>query len=63
MIQRVEWGVVIASTVILIGLHLTFFFSAGSLWRDEVNCLNVADLSLTSRCSRQSTATRICWCI
>src|SRR5512146_1028828 len=44
VIRRAEWGVAIAATAILVGLHLTFLFSAGGLWRDEVNCVNVASL-------------------
>jgi Dolichyl-phosphate-mannose-protein mannosyltransferase len=45
VIRRVEWGVAIAATAILVGLHVAFLFSAGALWRDEVNCVNVANLS------------------
>lgn len=44
VIRRAEWGVAIAATAILVGLHLTFLLSAGGLWRDEVNCVNLANL-------------------
>ena len=45
LIRHLERGVAITATAILVGLHLTFLFSAGPFWRDEVNCVNVASLS------------------
>lgn len=44
VIRRAEWGVAIAATTILLGLHLAFLLSAGGLWRDEVNSVNLANL-------------------
>ncbi len=32
------------ATAVVIGLHITFLLSAGALWRDEVNSVNIASL-------------------
>lgn len=34
----------LAVTLLLVGLHLTFFLHAGGLWRDEVQIFNLANL-------------------
>src|SRR5271155_4211419 len=42
LLTRAEWGICIAATVAAVWLHLSYWFHAGGLWRDEVITARVA---------------------
>lgn len=44
MTRKLEWGVALAGTLVLVFLHVLLLQNAGALWRDEVNSVNLASL-------------------
>ena len=47
VIRKLERIVGLAVTAVLVVLHVVFLAHAGALWRDEVNCVNLATMPLT----------------
>lgn len=43
-LDRIELGVGLLATLVLVGVHVTVLRHAGALWRDEVNTVNLATM-------------------
>lgn len=52
--QPIGWVFAIATTGLVVGLHIYFWIHAGGLWRDEVNLINLAKLDSLSAMARDS---------
>ncbi len=48
ILSKIELGAGLLATLVLIAVHVSVLLHAGALWRDEVNCLNLANLSSLS---------------
>src|SRR5262245_27084322 len=45
LIQRLEWSVAIAVSLLAVWLHVAYLTHAGALWRDEAGGVQLATLS------------------